>query len=264
MDSGFDFESNENAFPNSIEDGDVLDDQFKADGLIDGDLGQGSLALDGDNDNEEDAEDELPGVDDLPLFAGPEARKIHLMIKDNEVQIEETDDKIVDLKDRIKVMKEHFKNVQQELEHTNSLQGAKLNEIRTEKHLKQLTSRALGGHKIEAKRIKTELERVQDALNDVQNQIFASNQKMDEFKLQMNWNQEELEQWSLAAKQKEEDFLALEKYKRADDFKVKELELKQEHLTKNLHLKRTSLDNEIAETDARQAELDRVSKDFDE
>ena len=92
MDSGFDLESNENAFPNSIEEGDVLDDQFKADGLIDGDLGQGSLALDGDNDNEEDAEDELPGVDDLPLFAGPEARKIHLMIKDNEVQIEETDD----------------------------------------------------------------------------------------------------------------------------------------------------------------------------
>jgi hypothetical protein len=30
---------------------------------------------------------------------------------------------------------------------------------------------------------------------------------MDEFKMQMNWNQEELEQWAVAAKQKEEDVL---------------------------------------------------------
>lgn len=46
---------------------------------------------------------------------------------------------------------------------------------------------------------------------------------MDRFKLQMNWNQEELEQWALAAKQKEEDNLALQKYARADEVKIKEL-----------------------------------------
>ena len=33
----------------------------------------------------------------------------------------------------------------------------------------------------------------------------------------MNWNQEELEQWALAARQKEEDNLTLEKYRHADD-----------------------------------------------
>lgn len=54
---------------------------------------------------------------------------------------------------------------------------------------------------------------------------------MDKFKLLMNWNQEELEQWALAAKQKEEDNLALEKYKRADDIKIKELNLEIERLT---------------------------------
>lgn len=48
---------------------------------------------------------------------------------------------------------------------------------------------------------------------------------MDEFKTQMRWNQEELEQWALAAKQKEEDNLALQKYTRADESKVKELNL---------------------------------------
>jgi chromosome segregation ATPase len=30
--------------------------------------------------------------------------------------------------------------------------------------------------------------------------IFKANEKMDQFKLEMNWNQEELEQWALAAR----------------------------------------------------------------
>ena len=33
----------------------------------------------------------------------------------------------------------------------------------------------------------------QERLNDVQNQIFKGNEKMDQYKLEMNWNQEELE-----------------------------------------------------------------------
>ena len=41
----------------------------------------------------------------------------------------------------------------------------------------------------------------------------------------MNWNQEELEQWALAARQKEEDNLTLEKYRRSDEAKIKELTL---------------------------------------
>ena len=39
----------------------------------------------------------------------------------------------------------------------------------------------------------------------------------------MNWNQEELEQWALAARQKEEDNLALLKYTKTDESKMKEL-----------------------------------------
>ena len=54
---------------------------------------------------------------------------------------------------------------------------------------------------------------------------------MEQHKLEMNFNQEELEQWSLAAKQKEEDNLALEKYRRQDEIKVKDLNLEIEKLT---------------------------------
>ena len=48
---------------------------------------------------------------------------------------------------------------------------------------------------------------------------------MDQFKLLMNWNQEELEQWALAARQKEEDNISLQKYIRADEVRIKELSL---------------------------------------
>ena len=45
-------------------------------------------------------------------------------------------------------------------------------------------------------------------------------------------NQEELERWAVAAKQKEEDSLALQKYTRADDAKIKEVNLLFELLTR--------------------------------
>ena len=60
--------------------------------------------------DEEDVK--LPGVDDLPLFANPDARKIDLDIKAKEEQIELLVDEIEDMKDRVKVMKEHFKKAQ--------------------------------------------------------------------------------------------------------------------------------------------------------
>lgn len=80
-----------------------------------------------------------------------------------------------------------------------------------------------GRYTHDARRFVVEAEEAQDKLNAVQNSIFSANEEMDRFKLQMNWNQEELEQWALAAKQKEEDNLALQKYARADDVKIKEL-----------------------------------------
>ena len=80
-------------------------------------------------------------------------------------------------------------------------------------------------------------------MNNIQNMIFKANEKMDQFKLEMNWNQEELEQWALAARQKEEDNLTLEKYRRADEAKIKELTLQIEKLTIEVAKKNQELEN---------------------
>jgi hypothetical protein len=86
-----------------------------------------------------------------------------------------------------------------------------------------------------------QIQSTQESLNELQNRVFRRNEEIDQFKMQMNWNQEQLEQWcvhayvargvpvnsyahrAMAAKQKEEDTIALQKYTRADESKTREL-----------------------------------------
>jgi chromosome segregation ATPase len=204
----------------------------------------------------------IPGVNDLPHFANAEAKKLDLDIKAKKDDLERKATVLIDLTERLKVMNEHFKNVQMEVSHTNSLLDAKRSEIQTEKHLKQLTSRALGRSTVESRQIKEDIEKTQERLNNVQNQIYLANEKFDEFKMQMNWNQEELDQWAVAARQKEEDSLALQRYARADEAKIKDLSLRLESLSKQLMEVRSDLENEVTETNSKQMELERISDEF--
>lgn len=235
----------------------VEDDEFDFD-PANQDSGDVDLGLD-DIDNDESL---MAGVDDLPLFAGADARKIDLEVKEKEEKVEFVSEKIADMAERIKIMNEHFKNVQQEVDHTNTLVNSKKAELQTENHLRQLTSRQLGRCRLDSKKVTDSIADAQDHLNQLQNQIYRANERMDEFKMQMNWNQEDLDQWAVAARQKEEDNLALQKYTRADEIKIKELTLQIEQLNKELLQKRNILENEVTDTQAKQMELDRIADEF--
>lgn len=171
----------------------------------------------GRDDEESESEDEDADLEDLPIFANDENRELHQQVKAKERELETVEDGLKDNSERLKVMREHLRNVQQELQHTQQLVDAKTREVDTEKHLYQISSREVGRIEQEMRRVDDEREKVQDQLNVVQNGIFKGNERMDRFQMQMNWNKEELEQWALAAKQKEEDAMALEKYTRADE-----------------------------------------------
>lgn len=73
---------------------------------------------------------------------------------------------------------------------------------------------------------------------------------MEQFKLVMNWNQEEFEQWDTASKQKEDDNMALEKYARQDEARIKDLTLTLEKSSKEAQTRKRELENEITETQA--------------
>merc|ERR1719343_1829019 len=159
-------------------------------------------------------------------------------------------------------MTEHLVNVQQELVNTQQLVDAKKHEVDTEEHMKALTSRQLGRLQSESVRLQKILDDTQDQINGFTNELTRGNEKLDQFKLEMNWNQEELEQWAIAAKQKEEDEMTLEKYRRADDSKVRELTLAIEKLTYENAVRQKDLADQVTETQAKQIEMDKTAELF--
>merc|ERR1712072_708845 len=111
-------------------------------------------------------------------------------------------------------------------------------------------------------RLQKLLDDHQDQVNSYSNELMRGNEKLDQFKLEMNWNQEELEQWAIAARQKEEDEQTLLKYKRADDSKVRELTLATEKLTVENAARRKELADQVTETQARQIEMEKTAELF--
>ncbi|KAF1787946.1 hypothetical protein GQ600_6691 [Phytophthora cactorum] len=191
------------------------------------------------------------GIDDLPLFADEKNRELHAQIRVKEARYEAAKRELAETSSRVEIMTEHLKNVQQELLHTQALHGAKLKEVESEEHMRQLAQREIGRA--------AELER---KLAGLQGSLFKGNEAMDAFKLQMNWNQDEMEQWAVAAQQKEEDAMALERYRRADEARIKELTLALEKLTQQLTRAKREVDDEATETQAKQIELDKTAEEF--
>lgn len=202
------------------------------------------------------------GIDDLPLFADEKNKKLHRHIRAKEKQFQSVKSELAENKSRVEIMTEHLKNVKQELLHTQELHGAKLKEVASEEHIKQLAEREVGRIAQEMRKIDAESADLESKLSAVQSFLFKGNEAMDKFKLQMNWNQDEMEQWAVAAKQKEDDALTLERYRRADESKIKELSLEIEKLTKTLQQHKRALEDESTETQAKQIELDKTADAF--
>eukprot|EP00968_Pinguiococcus_pyrenoidosus_P024199 scaffold4390_cov264-Pinguiococcus_pyrenoidosus.AAC.6 len=208
-------------------------------------------------------EDEIiPLVDELPPWASEEAKALDVEIKRNEKLLARLDQQVADNAERVRVMKEHMSNVQQEVQHTNGLVAAKAKENETERHFRELALREAARYRGEQQFIEKGIQKSREQLNSAQNEIFKASEKLDDFKLRMDWNQEELEQWSAAEKQKEEDTFALEKYTRADESRIKELMLRIETLTREHVSRKKQLTDETTETQARQIELDKAATEF--
>ena len=199
---------------------------------------------------------------DFPDYANDENKNFNAEIKEKKEFIGRFGEEIEEIEERVKILSDHFKNVQEELVHTQVLVTTETRQIESEDHLKQLAERKIGRIYSELQRIELQAGDEQDRLNSIQNEIFKGNEKLDQFKLEMNWNQEELEQWALASRQKEDDNLTLIKYKQADDAKIKELTLHIERITMEVRQKQTELDKEVTETQAKQIELDKTAEEF--
>lgn len=209
---------------------------------------------------EEDEDGELANF--LPPFADSRNRALNKEVATVEKEVERTDALLEENTDRVAIMEEHLKNVNQELRYTQTRADAKSREAEGEGHLRQLAARAAGRMEKERAAAEKEREELLDKAKRTQQGILKGTETLDQFRLLMNWNQEELENWALASRQKEEDNLALQKYRQQDDSRVKELNLAIEKMTKAVSEKKSELEAEVTESQAAQIQLYKTADDF--
>ncbi|KAL9190836.1 hypothetical protein ACHAXT_000542 [Thalassiosira profunda] len=217
----------------------------------------------GDDDDDLSAsEDAFSPTAELPPFADEESKALHREIKLLEQRRDAAASSTRSHKERIGIINDHLSSIRQEIDHTNSLVAAKKNEVDAEEHLLSLSQRELGQSVRDASGIDSGAVTAQKSINSVQSQIKAAEDDLEKLRTDLNWNQEELEQWATAASKKEEESLALQKYALADELKIKELALTIEDLTKMSVEKKTLLENEVTETKSNQTELEKLADRF--
>ncbi len=138
--------------------------------------------------------------EDFPEYANDQNKELNIIISEKVQLVHHLGIEIEEHQERLKILEEHLKSVQQELITTQALVDSKNKEIETEGHMQQISERQAGRLKNELRKLEQQSADQQDRLNNIQNMIFKANEKMDKFKLEMNWNQEELEQWALATR----------------------------------------------------------------
>ncbi len=62
-------------------------------------------------------------------------------------------------------------------------------------------------------RLKKERGELADRMQALQHGILRGGERLDKFRLAMNWNQEELDQWAAAERAKDEDNRAVDMYR---------------------------------------------------
>lgn len=177
-------------------------------------------------------------------------------------EVEKVQRETEDHKKRLQFMADHLSNVKAEISSTQQLQDAKRREIESQDHMAQLAERERGRLKQRVEQLNVKRQELQDQSDAVQNRIFQSNIRMDQLKAAMNFNEEELEQWDAARRQKEDDGSALARYQKSDSAQITHLQPQVEKLEAAIQLRRKELENEITETRAAQIELDKTANDF--
>ena len=211
---------------------------------------------------EQDEPSQFHPTDELPPFADEESIALYKEIKLLEQRRDEAASTARSNKERVDIINDHLRSIRQEIDHTNSLVAAKKSEVDTEEHLLSLSKRELGQSLRDTSSIESNNATVQKNIKNAQSQIKIAETELEKLRTDLNWNQEELEQWATAATKKEEESLALQKYTLSDELKIKELSLTIEDLTKTSVEKKTLLENEVTETKSNQTELEKLAERF--
>jgi len=166
------------------------------------------------------------------------------------------------LDDRISQMKDHMKNVEQELKQNLALIEAHGKEISSEEHMFMIAEREDGRLKQENLKTIKQMEETHEKRNNLENRVFGLNQQLEDVKKQVNWEQQALEAWLEESARRDEDALTLQKYSKSDNSKLKSLSLQIDKLTEECQKKRLYLEQEATETHSNEQALDKAAEEF--
>eukprot|EP00842_Homolaphlyctis_polyrhiza_P006136 jgi/Hompol1/6523/HPOL_005009-RA len=183
-------------------------------------------------------------VHSLPRFANEENKKLSQTIKLLESKLNNLVATTEDNSSRSNSILAHMKNVQQELNHTQALYDAKSRQIETEEHFKQLADRESGRLTLEIKQIGNSVSDITDHLNTLQNSIYRGNERIEAIRTELKLETDELTEWLRVQSEKEEDNMALIKYSKEDEAKIKELNLSIEKFMQEVNKKKATLSAE--------------------
>ena len=146
----------------------------------------------------------------LPAFANAANRALHERLLQRTRQLARATAETRENQERAGVMQEHLKHIRAELASSQRVAESKAKELRTEEHLAALAERALGRSRQDVSQHDTRLEEARAQSASLQAQIDKATAKLEAFRTSMNWKKEELERWTAAARQREEDVRALD------------------------------------------------------
>ena len=109
--------------------------------------------------------------------------------------MEELENDAEEHEDRVNAMREHLRNVEAEVTNTQSRAEARRKEKETEAHMKRLSEMAVARVRDDARKMEKEELELAERVANIDAASHRGVEKLDAYKLQLNWGQEELEQW---------------------------------------------------------------------
>ncbi|XP_033507422.2 coiled-coil domain-containing protein 39 [Epinephelus lanceolatus] len=183
-------------------------------------------------------------------------------IRKKEMELVRLDNKLERHREQKQTLTEFFKNVKQELDSTEALLKAKEREEEFEKHLNALAERETGHLTQEVAKMESDNRSLAERKNMLENHVFKAKQKLEDFRNQMEWDQQTLDAFLEESARKDEDTMAIIKYAQQDEQRIKSLTLAIEKKTLEASDKRKALDKELTETISTRIALDKTTENL--